>query len=122
MSRLVSYRQLTVWKKAVDLTVEIYRITKKFPRSELYGLTSQIRRAAAAIPANIAEGYGRGYRREYVQFLRIAFSSGTELETHILIANRVRYLSKEEYKKISDQLVEVMKMLNVLTKRLSLKS
>ncbi len=86
---LSSYRELGVWQKAMDLAVECYGLTRSFPKEEMFGLTSQIPRAAVAVAANIAEGYGRGHRKEYVQFLRVANGSLNELETHLLIAVRV---------------------------------
>jgi len=84
-----SYRDLRVWQEGMDIAFACYQITKTFPKEEMYGMTSQIRRAAASIPANIAEGYGREYRAEYIQFLRIAQGSLKELETHLLLAARV---------------------------------
>ncbi|WP_274630053.1 four helix bundle protein [Arvimicrobium flavum] len=84
-----SYQDLVVWQQAMDLTVTVYSTTKSWPKDELYGLTSQVRRAAASVPANIAEGYGREHRGSYLQFLRIAQGSLKELETHLLIADRV---------------------------------
>ncbi|MGL4620709.1 four helix bundle protein [Chroococcidiopsis sp.] len=84
-----SYRDLRVWQEAMNLAEACYRTTKAFPKEELYGMTSQIRRAAVSIPANIAEGYGRKNRGEYIQFLYIAQGSLKELETHLLIAQRV---------------------------------
>ena len=77
-----SYKELIVWQKGIQLVTTMYAVTSSFPKTEQFGLTSQIRRASISIPANIAEGYTRGHRAEYVQFLRIAFSSGAELETH----------------------------------------
>ena len=84
-----SYRDLRVWQAGMELAEECYRLTQAFPRAETFGMTSQIRRAAASIPANVAEGWGRGSRREYSQFLRIAQGSLKELETHLLLATRV---------------------------------
>lgn len=92
-----SYRDLKVWQEAMNLAEECYRLTKLFPDSEMYGMTSQIRRAAVSVPANIAEGYGREYRQEYIQFLRIAKGSLKELETHLILSARVE-LAKEETK------------------------
>jgi len=109
-----TYKDLTVWQKSVDLSVIIYKITENFPRSELYGLTSQIRRCSVSIPSNIAEGQRRGHKAEYVQFLRVAFGSGAELETQILIALKIDYLDKKKFDQINDLLQEVMKMLNKL--------
>lgn len=102
----------------MELAVDVYKTTKKFPKEELYGLTSQIRRAAFAIPANIAEGYARRHLAEYLQFLRIAFSSGAELETHLLIANKVGLLKDKDFEKINSLLSEIMRMLNGLMESL----
>ncbi len=79
-----SYKELKVWRKSIELVLEIYRLTKLFPKDELYGLTSQMRRAAISIPSNIAEGYSRRQRQEYAQFIRIAFSSGQNLKHKLL--------------------------------------
>ena len=84
-----SYRDLKVWQLAMDLAELCYRTTRRFPKDELYGMTSQIRRAAASVPANIAEGHGRNSRGEYIQFLRVAQGLLKELETHLLLAQRV---------------------------------
>lgn len=84
-----SYRDLLVWQKGMDLAVEVYRLSRAWPKEEAYGLTSQARRAAAAVPANIAEGYGRQSTASYAQFLKIARGSLKELETHLLLAERV---------------------------------
>jgi four helix bundle protein len=89
MPPLQSYRELRVWKEAMLLAEMCYRHTRAFPKHELFGLTAQIRKAAASIPANIAQGYGRGNRGSYLQFLRIAQGSCKEVETHLLLAARV---------------------------------
>ncbi|MBU6188918.1 MAG: four helix bundle protein [Betaproteobacteria bacterium] len=87
-----SYQDLVVWQKAMDLAEMCYRLTMPFPAEERYGMTSQIRRAATSIPANIAEGWGRGTTAEYIHFLRIAQGSIKELETHLLLCQRVDLL------------------------------
>lgn len=84
-----SYQDLEVWKRGMDLAEMVYRLTRRFPKEELYGLTSQIRRATASIPANIAEGWARQGTAEFLQFLRIAAGSLRELETHLLLSQRV---------------------------------
>ncbi len=89
MSEIKSYRDLIAWQQAVDLAASVYQISKAWPREELYGLTTQARRSAVSIAANIAEGYGRDNLGSYMQFLRIAQGSLKELETHLLIAKRV---------------------------------
>ena len=107
-----SFRELTVWQRSVELVAEVYILTKKFPKEEMFGLTSQMRRAAASIPANIAEGYARKHRREYVQFLRIAFGSGAELESHIAVAQKLEFLGISDSKSVESLLDETMRMLN----------
>ena len=89
-----SYRDLRVWQEAMALAEACYRLTRRFPRDEIYGMTSQIRRASASVPANIAEGNGRENRGEYIQFLRIAQGSLKELETHLLLSGRVELASQ----------------------------
>jgi four helix bundle protein len=89
MGEIRSYRDLVAWQQAMDLAVRVYEVTLSWPKEEIYGLTSQARRAAVSVAANIAEGYGRDNRGSYVHFLRIAQGSLKELETHFLIAERV---------------------------------
>ena len=85
LEKINSYRDLIVWEKAINLTVEIYKITENFPKEEIYGLTSQMRRSAVSIPSNIAEGRNRGTRKDFCNFLRIALGSCAELSTQIEI-------------------------------------
>jgi four helix bundle protein len=92
---VTDYRDLDVWNEAMTLAVEIYDATRTFPREELFGMISQMRRAATSIPANIAEGFGRQQTRSFIQFLRIAQGSLKELETHVLLAQRVDLLKAE---------------------------
>lgn len=107
-----TYKDLIVWQKSIELVTEVYKLTDKFPKEEVYGLTSQIRRAAVSIPSNIAEGKLRSSNKEVKQFLRIAFSSGGELETQIEIAKRLPRTEHLEYLSVDQLLLEVMKMLN----------
>ncbi|MDO8604544.1 MAG: four helix bundle protein [bacterium] len=109
-----SYKDLLVWQKSISLVTDIYHITEKFPKTEVFGLTSQMRRAAVSIPANIAEGYTRKHKAEYVQFLRIAFASGAELETHLIIAANLGFTDMHRIEKTNKLLEEIMKMLNKL--------
>jgi len=109
-----SVKDLKVWRKAMDLTIESYRATARFPDSEKFGLTSQIRRAAASVPANIAEGFGRWNQREFSRFLSIASGSARELETHMLIAGRLGYLSVETLNTMVASVDEVSGMLFAL--------
>jgi four helix bundle protein len=91
-----NYQDLHAWQKSMDLAVEVYRATKAFPKEELYGLTSQIRRAAISIPSNIAEGQGRKMPKEFLQFLRFSLGSLRQVETQLLIAHRVKYVADEQ--------------------------
>ncbi len=109
---MVSYKQLNVWQRGMEFVIEVYRLTKLYPKEELYGLTSQTRRAAVSIPSNIAEGYTRKHKQEYIQFLRISFASGAELETLILIGKKLRLAPEIEFIKSDKLLEEIMKMLN----------
>lgn len=113
---LKSYKELTVWQRSIELVKEIYKITIEFPRNETYGLSMQMRRAAASIPPNIAEGHLRKNLKEYIQFLRIAYSSSAELETQLIIAKDL--YQNLDYKKVKSFLEEVQKMLNVIIKKL----
>ena len=116
-----SYLDLDVWQKAMDVVVECYQITKGFPKSEIYGLTSQLQRAAVSIPANIAEGRERQHRKEFIQHISIAYASLAELETHIQIAKRLNYLDTNTTKQILEKTAEVGRMLNGLRNALSKK-
>jgi len=110
-----SYKDLIVWQKAMDLSFEIYRLTESFPPDERFGLTSQMRRAAVSIPSNIAEGKMRGYDGEFARFLSIAYGSGAELETQVLIAKRLLKTNQLDYAPTDGLLDEVMRMLNTLS-------
>ena len=113
-----NYKQLTVWQKAVKLAIEVYKPTSHFPDSEKFGLTSQIRRAATSVPANIAEGWARGTTKEYIHFLLIARGSLMELETHLIIAQHLSYMSQEQLDRMAARIEEIGKMLNGLIQSL----
>ncbi|MEO0080869.1 MAG: four helix bundle protein [candidate division WOR-3 bacterium] len=113
-NRVQSYRDLEVWRKAIDLVTETYRLSRRFPKDEIYSLTSQIRRAATSIPANIAEGWGRNMTKEYVQFLRIARGSLHELETHLEVSCNLDYFGPTELDAMLGRTHEINKMLNSL--------
>lgn len=115
---LRSYKELTVWKKAMQVVKGIYMLTEKFPKEELYGLVSQMRRAAVAIPSNIAEGYLRNHVKEYVQFLGVAIGSAAELETQLIICKSLPKFRNFDYAESEQQLSEIMKMLYVMIERL----
>ena len=116
-----SYKDLTIWQKSMELVVEIYNLTRQFPKTESYGLSSQMQRAAVSIPSNIAEGYRRSHLPEYIQFLSIGYGSGAELETQIEICKRIPDLKTLQYKRADELLNEVMRMFNVLIGKLSTK-
>jgi four helix bundle protein len=107
-------QELIAWQKSMDLVVGVYRITKSFPASELYGLTSQLRRAAVSVPSNIAEGQGRGTPTEFVRFLRIAHGSLREVETQLLIAQRLEYLKEADLMPLLDLAAETGRLMNGL--------
>ena len=113
-----TYQDLIVWQKAIELVIAIYKLTEKFPKEEIYGLTSQINRAAVSIPSNIAEGRMRGGNTEFKRFLLIAFASGAELETQIFISKKLPKTEKLDYNKIDSLLGEIMRMLNKLISQL----
>jgi len=114
-----SFKELTVWQEAMNLVEMVYQQTMFLPKTEMYGLTSQIRRAAVSIPANIAEGYGRRGRNEYLQFLSIANGSLMELETHILIIERLKLITSEVSEQLQNQLKSVRRLLYALRKALN---
>lgn len=113
-----SYRDLRVWRKGVYLAVTCYRLTSGFPRQEVYGLVGQIRRAAVSVPANIAEGHGREHLGDYLRFLSAAKGSLMELETHVIIAERLEYLSLAEAAQTLSVTAEIGRMLSGLIARL----
>jgi len=113
---LKSYKELKVWQKAIELVKETYKVSRQFPKSETYGLSIQMRRAAVSIPSNIAERQLRKNLKEYLQFLRIAYSSTAELETQVIIAKDL--YPKIDYNRLESLLLEVQKMLNVMISKL----
>lgn len=112
--RIESHRDLVVWQESMNLAVAAYKLTKRFPKEELYGLTTQIRRASASVPANIAEGYGRESSGAYAQQLRVAQGSLKELETHLVLATRVEVTDMVTVSPLLDQSDSVGKMLRSL--------
>jgi four helix bundle protein len=112
------FKKIKVWQKAHDLTLDIYKITRRFPKEELYGLTSQIRRGASSIPANIAEGCGRSGDAELSRFLQIAMGSASELEYHLLLAHDLGLLSVQSFNSLSNDVMEIKRMLASFIKKL----
>ena len=113
------YRDLIVWQKSIELVVRIYQITKSLPDDEKFGLISQMRRAAVSISSNIAEGNGRVSRNDYVRFLNYAVGSCNELDTQVEISRRLEYTQDNVCQEISDNLIEIKKMLISITKKLN---
>lgn len=113
-----SYRELIVWQKAMILAEQVYHLTQAFPKEELYGLVSQMRRAAVSVPSNIAEGQGRLHQAEFRQFLGLARGSLLELETQAELAVRLNYLAEAGRRELEQQSQEVLRMLNALISKL----
>lgn len=116
-----SYKDLIVWQKAIEVSVLIYKLTDKFPKSEVFSLTNQLRRAVVSIPSNIAEGWARKGLGEYIQFLRIAYGSASEVETQLILSKKLKFGDDNEYQNIENLLSEVQKMLYVLMRNLKRK-
>lgn len=112
------FRNLKVWKKSHDLTLAVYSTTKHFPKEELYGLTSQVRRSCSSIPANIAEGCGRSGAGELGRFLQIAMGSASELEYHLLLSRDLHLIQQDRYEALNQQVVEVKRMLSAFIVKL----
>jgi four helix bundle protein len=113
------FKQLAVWKKSHDLTLAIYKASAVFPKSEIYGLTSQIRRASASIPANIAEGCGRSGDPELARFLQIAMGSASELEYHLLLARELGFMDAATFENLDTQTTSIKKMLTSFIQKLN---
>jgi four helix bundle protein len=120
VSSIKSYKELVVWQKSMTLVTLIYEITKIFPDDEKFGLTSQMRRCSVSIPSNIAEGWGRLSKKNYIQFLRISKGSLYELETQILITKQLNYINDSET--VESLIIEISKMLNSLIRKLEEKN
>ncbi|OIP60197.1 MAG: hypothetical protein AUK19_00480 [Candidatus Moranbacteria bacterium CG2_30_45_14] len=114
-----SYKELTVWQRSKQLAVSIYELTEKFPREEVYGIISQMRRCAISIPSNIAEGRVRGTRKDFLSFLRIAYGSGAELETQEEISKEIFKTRKIDFATADSLLLETMKMLNAMIRKMN---
>ena len=112
------FRKLKVWEKGHRLTLDVYEVTVTFPSEELYGLTSQMRRACAAIPANVAEGRGRGSNADLARFLQIALGSASELQNHLLLAQDLAFVKPTDYERLSREVTELKRMLTSFVKNL----
>jgi len=111
------FRKLNVWQESHKLTLEIYEISKSFPKEELFVLTSQMRRAASSVPTNIAEGCGRGSQKDYAHFLQIAIGSAFEVDYQILLAKDLKYIDENLYLKLNDKVDKIKRQLALLIKK-----
>ena len=118
MTKITSYKELIVWKKSYTLTQNIYKITENFPKKEDSALTSQMKRCTLSIPSNIAEGYRRAHRKEFIQFLHIALGSASELEVQLLLSKDINYIDETTYSECNELLIEVLKMLTVMISKM----
>lgn len=110
MEQIRTHKDLKVWQKSIDLVMLVYALTKKYPKEELYAITNQMRRCTTSIPANMAEGSGRKNKNEFIHFLYISLGSASELETFLIISQKLDYITTEEYTNVSDALNEIMRM------------
>jgi len=111
---MVTHKDLRVWQMSMEFATQIYNITKPFPKEELFGLVSQMRRAVVSVPSNIAEGYARGSEKDKLHFLRISSGSMSEIETQIIICYNLGYINKEQYDKLIESHTVIWKSLNAL--------
>lgn len=118
MTKINNYKDLLVWQKAMNLVVEVYKTTKMLPKEEAFGISDQMRRAAVSIPSNIAEGYGRQTPKSYAQFLTVARGSAYELETQLLLCQKIHHISSEITKTLIATISEITKMLTSLINKL----
>ncbi len=119
---MAGYRELIVWQRGMLLAETVYEFTSRFPKEEIFGLTSQIRRASVSVPSNIAEGYGRGTMRELVHFLRIARGSAAEAETQIILSTRLSFAAPQEAEILAQQYRELQRMIGSLILKLEKKN
>ena len=113
-----NFRNLLIWQKSIALTTKIYASTKNFPKEEIYGLTSQIRRSAISIPSNILEGYGRDGNKDYLKFLNIGISSLFEMQTQLEIAYNLKYITEIQFNKINEESKEIERMLSSFIRKI----
>lgn len=106
-----NFRKLEIWKLSISISIEIYGITKTFPNSEVYGLTTQLQRASVSIPSNISEGTARGTDKHFIQFLEAALGSAYEMESQLIIASEIKYISEEQFKELEKQIHKLQSMI-----------
>jgi len=113
-----THKELEVWKRGIELVNFVYKVTKNFPKDEIYGLTNQIRRASVSVPSNIAEGSARASTKEFIHFLYISLGSLSELETQMIIAQNLDYMKSEDLKEFEEKAIILIRMLSALIKKL----
>jgi four helix bundle protein len=118
--KIKSFQDLEIWKRSMKLVEEIYNLTRDFPKDEIYGLTSQLRRSAVSVPSNMAEGFARFHNKEYKQFLYISLGSCAELTTQLIIASRLQYASEKIINAMIDEIEQISKMTMSLIKCLAI--
>ena len=121
MTQIKSFRDLLVWQKSMSLVTSVYQITRDFPHAEVFGLTSQLRRASISIPSNIAEGYGRNTSKDYLRYLQIALGSLYEMQTQLEIASNLHFLDIVDFKKMISLCLEIERMLTSLIAKIRAK-
>lgn len=121
-SKIKSYRELIIWQKSIQIVTNIYKLTRNFPKEEIFGLISQMRRCAVSVPSNIAEGFGRNSQGDFKRFLNIALGSTYELQTQIEISMNLDYLNIVNYKTLMESCLELEKMINSLVGKIKAKS
>lgn len=114
MGEIKSFKDLKIWQQSMELVLIVYKMSEAFPETERYGLTSQVRRSAVSIPSNIAEGYGRRSKNDYKRFLQISQGSLYELETQLILANQLKFISTEEINEVATRMEAISKMTNKL--------
>ncbi len=118
MEKIKNFKELRMWQKGIEIVKDVYTLTREFPKEEIYGLTAQMRRSAISIPSNIAEGFKRSFPKEYKQFLHISLGSAAELETQLVIAKELGFISDDGLKDISEKLDHVSKMMSSLLRKI----
>lgn len=119
MNKIKNFKELKIWQKGIEIVKEVYVLTRLFPKEELYGLTSQMRRAAVSIPSNIAEGFKRNHNKEFQQFLHISLGSAAELETQFIIAKELRFIDDGRTDLIFEKLDHLSKMISALLNKMT---
>jgi len=112
-----NFRDLQIWQRSHKITLDVYRLTQEFPKSELYGLVSQMRRSSSSIPTNIAEGCGRNTEKDFARFLDNAMGSASELEYQLILASDLEYIPRDTYEKTNAELIEIKRMLNAFIQK-----